>query len=570
MNQSDAQPSANYVTCRCQYCDKGIEFDASSFDKGETRTVPCPHCGLETIIFVPERRVPPVIPDESVKLNHPSEKYFDNVKSAADAKWQYDLGLISIRENDYSYAVKCFTNAAEKGHAQAQSNLGICYLNGQGAAKDEAEGIKWLVKAAEQDNAHAEYSLGGVYFLGQGVSKNIPEALKWWHRAAAHGHANAQYNLGICYETATKGDCITQDYVEAYKWMKLAAAQGYEGAQKKCEEIVLKMNAEQIGAAEPTDQMLWKHERLTPSLFSEFIGQNRVKERLELAIAAAKHRREPLGHVLLIGAPGSGKATLANILAKAMGVNLKITSGTAVEREGDLAGLLTNLEEGDVLFIEEIHRLQKTIAENLYPAMKVFKLDIIIDQGENARSVRLNLPRFTLISSTTNKERLTPNLLSCFQIVENMDDYSVDELTAIACRFAKSVRIKIDMDAASRIANSADGTPIDVLNRLQHVRDFAHVKSSSEIITAEITAEALKMLLPTDETRESNENRTAIPPEVRREVWRRDGGKCVKCGSRVNLEYDHIIPVSKGGSNTARNIELLCEKHNREKRDSIQ
>jgi Holliday junction DNA helicase RuvB len=252
-----------------------------------------------------------------------------------------------------------------------------------------------------------------------------------------------------------------------------------------------------------------------------------------------------------------------------MGANIKITSGTAVEREGDLAGLLTNLEEGDVLFIEEIHRLQKTIAEYLYPAMRVFKLDIIIDQGENARSVRLNLPRFTLIGSTTNKERLTPNLLSCFQIVENMDDYSVDELTAIACRFAKSVRIKVDTDAASRIASSADGTPIDVLNRLQHIRDFAHVKGE-EIITLEVADAALKMLASHDEKQEASESRDAIPSAIRREVWRRDGGKCVKCGSRKNLEYDHIIPVSKGGSNTARNIELLCENCNRSKRDSIQ
>jgi 5-methylcytosine-specific restriction endonuclease McrA len=150
-----------------------------------------------------------------------------------------------------------------------------------------------------------------------------------------------------------------------------------------------------------------------------------------------------------------------------------------------------------------------------------------------------------------------------------MDDYSVDELTAIACRFAKSVRIKVDTDAASRIASSADGTPIDVLNRLQHVRDFAHVKGE-KTITSEVANTALKMLASHDERQEASENRDAIPSAIRREVWRRDGGKCVKCGSRKNLEYDHIIPVSKGGSNTARNIELLCENCNRLKRDSIQ
>ncbi len=299
-------------------------------------------------------------------------------------------------------------------------------------------------------------------------------------------------------------------------------------------------------------------------------GKKETKARLAIAVAATKKRKEALDHILLIGPPGRGKATFAYILAKAMGANLKSTSGSANEQAGDLAGLLTNLEEGDVLFIDEIHRLKKTLEEYLSPAVKDFQLDIIIDQGPDARTVHLNLPRFTLIGSTSNIERLTRNLLSCFPIVEKLDAYSVDELTAIACRFAKSVRVEIDTDAASRIAISADGTPIDVLYRLQHVRDFAHVKGSSEIITADITAEALKMLLPVDGTRESNENRTAIPSEVRREVWRRDSGKCVICGSREKLEYDHIIPVSKGGSNTARNIELLCEKHNRSKSDAIQ
>ena len=150
-----------------------------------------------------------------------------------------------------------------------------------------------------------------------------------------------------------------------------------------------------------------------------------------------------------------------------------------------------------------------------------------------------------------------------------MDDYSVDELAAIARRFAKSHNVEIDEDAAGRIARTADGTPLDVLNRLRHVRDFAHVKGNGKI-TLEVAEAALKMLASSDEKQDASESRDAIPSAVRREVWRRDGGKCVKCGSRKNLEYDHIIPVAKGGSNTARNIELLCEKHNREKRDSIQ
>ena len=310
-------------------------------------------------------------------------------------------------------------------------------------------------------------------------------------------------------------------------------------------------------------------DRLIPKQISDYFGQIRVKARLELAIAAARSRSESLDHILLIGSPGSGKATLANILATEMGATLISTNGPMITKAGDLAGLLTNLEEGDVIFIDEIHRLQRVMEEYLYPAMKNFKLDIVIDQGPNARSVRLNLPRFTLVGSTTTKERLTPNLLSCFRVIESMDSYSVDELAAIAGRFAKSVNVEIDEDAIGRIAHSTDGTPLDVLNRLQHVRDFAHVKGSGKI-TLDIAEAALKMLASSDEKEYVSDSRDAIPSAVRREVWRRDGGKCVRCGSRKNLEYDHIIPVSRGGSNTARNIELLCETCNRAKSDLIQ
>ncbi|MCX6929831.1 MAG: Holliday junction branch migration DNA helicase RuvB, partial [Verrucomicrobia bacterium] len=183
---------------------------------------------------------------------------------------------------------------------------------------------------------------------------------------------------------------------------------------------------------------------LRPSLFSDFTGQLKVKERLEITVAAARQRKECIDHTLFSGPPGLGKTTLAHILAKSMGANLKSTSGPTVEKAADLAGLLTNLEEGDVLFIDEIHRLQKTIEEYLYPAMEDFKLDIIIDQGPNARSVRLNLPRFTLIGATTRSGLLSAPLLTRFPIRERLDYYLAEQLQHIVVRSARLLNVEID------------------------------------------------------------------------------------------------------------------------------
>src|SRR5213594_86134 len=196
---------------------------------------------------------------------------------------------------------------------------------------------------------------------------------------------------------------------------------------------------------------------LRPSLFSEFTGQAKVKERLEIAVAAARQRGEALDHILLSGPPGLGKTTLAYILARAMGTNLKATSSPIIEKAGDLAGLLTNLEEGDVLFIDEIHRLQKTIEEYLYPAMEDFKLDIIIDQGPNARSVRLNLPRFTLIGATTRSGLLTAPLLTRFAVRERLDYYQAEQLQQIVVRSARLLSVEIESTGAAA-ARRASGT----------------------------------------------------------------------------------------------------------------
>jgi len=232
---------------------------------------------------------------------------------------------------------------------------------------------------------------------------------------------------------------------------------------------------------------------LRPSLFSDFTGQPKVKERLEIAVTAARQRGEALDHILLSGPPGLGKTTLAYILAKAMGGDLKSTSGPTIEKAADLAGLLTNLEAGDVLFIDEIHRLQKTIEEYLYPAMEDFKLDIIIDQGPNARSVRLNLPRFTLIGATTRSGLLTAPLLTRFGMRERLDYYVVEDMEKIVVRSARLLNVEIDARGAHEIARRSRGTPRIANNVLRRVRDYAQVRHDGRI-TVEVADRALAML----------------------------------------------------------------------------
>ncbi len=232
---------------------------------------------------------------------------------------------------------------------------------------------------------------------------------------------------------------------------------------------------------------------LRPSLFSDFTGQPKLKERLEIAVQACKQRGDVLDHVLLNGPPGLGKTTLANIIAKSVGANLRSTSGPTIEKAGDLAGLLTNLEEGDVLFIDEIHRMQKTIEEYLYPAMEDFMLDIIIDQGPNARSVRINLPKFTLVGATTRSGLLSSPLLSRFPIKERLDYYSAEQLQDIVARSARLLKVEVESDGAFEVARRSRGTPRIANNLLRRVRDYAQVRHDGTV-TKKIADQGLSML----------------------------------------------------------------------------
>ena len=215
---------------------------------------------------------------------------------------------------------------------------------------------------------------------------------------------------------------------------------------------------------------------LRPQMLADYVGQEKAKETLKIYIEAAKARKEPLDHVLFYGPPGLGKTTLAGIIANEMEVNLKITSGPAIEKPGEMAAILNNLQEGDVLFVDEIHRLNRQVEEGLYPAMEDYAIDIMIGKGASARSIRLDLPKFTLVGATTRAGMLTAPLRDRFGVVNRMEFYTVEELVTIILRSAKVLEVGIDRNGAYALARRSRGTPRLANRLLKRVRDFAQVK----------------------------------------------------------------------------------------------
>jgi Holliday junction DNA helicase RuvB len=243
----------------------------------------------------------------------------------------------------------------------------------------------------------------------------------------------------------------------------------------------------------PTDEDVQYEATLRPKFLNEYTGQERLKENLRVFIEAAKGRSEALDHVLFCGPPGLGKTTLAYIISHELGVNIKASSGPVIERAGDLAALLTNLSERDVFFIDEVHRLNRVVEEVLYPAMEDYQLDIIIGQGPSARSIKLDVPKFTLVGATTRAGLLTSPLRDRFGVVFRLDFYTAEELQQITLRSARILNIKVEEDGAREIAKRSRGTPRIANRLLRRIRDFAQVKWDG-VITKQVADEALEMM----------------------------------------------------------------------------
>ena len=251
--------------------------------------------------------------------------------------------------------------------------------------------------------------------------------------------------------------------------------------------------AKRIIATEFTEEDVKLEGSLRPQLLKDYIGQVKVKDNLKIYIEAAKQRKEALDHVLFFGPPGLGKTTLAGIIANEMGVNIKVTSGPVIEKPGEMAAILNNLQEGDVLFVDEIHRLNRQVEELLYPAMEDFVIDIVIGKGSTAKSIRLDLPKFTLVGATTRAGMLTPPLRDRFGVVSRLEFYTAEELKQIIIRSAQVLQVEIEEEGAAELARRSRGTPRLANRLLKRVRDYAQVKHDGRI-TRRVAGAALDLL----------------------------------------------------------------------------
>ncbi len=290
-----------------------------------------------------------------------------------------------------------------------------------------------------------------------------------------------------------------------------------------------------------------------------------VTRKLIMMVTAARNKKEPLHHILLCGQPEMGKVTLSRLIASEVGVDCKVLSGDKIENGGDFAAILTNIRAGDFLIIEQIEAMRKPLLEALIQAAEDFNIEIITGKGPARRPITLNIPHFTVVGTTSKPSQVDKRISGLFFIF-NFAPYTIDEIKMVIRQATERQKITISEEVTDFLAEHCDKCPGEALRALKKVRDYATAYSDG-VLNSKIAREVL-----TEFSINGNPpifERLSIPDDVKMFVWQRDGGRCVKCGSQENLEYDHIIPVSKGGSNSARNIQLLCENCNRSKGGNI-
>ncbi len=457
MNEQIAQPAPHYVTCRCQHCGGGIEFDCGGFDQNESRMVTCPHCNSDTAISISQQKSPDV----------------DQTPPAVD-------DATDISPDDYLRAVKWYRKAAEQGDPHYQSELATAICAGLGVSQNYAEAAYWFGKSAEQGNRDAQFNLGACFWNGLGVTKDHSEGAKWILKAAEQGDGKAQKILGECY---SQGDGFEQDYANAYKWAKLAASQSEVGAQELCDGIASKMSNEELEKGE--------------NLFEKF----------EARISDATRLKGVDLFDLIRRFAGEGDIEAQQFLAQFCG-----------DRAEAMKWTRKSAEQGSVL--------------------AQYRLGVAYCTGDGVPENQAQGVEW---------------------LVKAVNQGCIPAHYELGLVYYYGLGVPQNYIEAYRLTNIAAAKGHD---KAMSLRDELVLKMSPTQISQAQRLSIVKI--------EGDYARQAIPSEVRREVWRRDHGKCVKCGSREKLEYDHIIPVAKGGSNTARNIELLCESCNRSKSASIQ